>query len=324
MPPEPRPRASVGWKTLVGGYFERHAQTCVASLGRLARAPLSTLLTIGVISAALAIPACLYLLVQNARSVGSSYSGALDMSVYLKIGEPEARARAFAEQIGRRADVESVRVVTATQGLAQFREWSGFGPALDALKDNPLPHAIVVRPRLTDGDAATTLGVLQAALSGMAGIDQVSVDAAWVRRFLAILDVLRRTLGILALVLAGAVLVVVGNTIRLDIDVRRPEIEVTKLVGGSDGFVRRPFLYGGLWYGLGGGFVAWLVVSAFTLGLSGPVGRVAAAYGSHYTLQVLEPRAVLALILGGALLGWAGAYAAATHHLRRIEPASDY
>ncbi len=324
MPPEPRARSSVAWTTLVSGYFERHAQTCVASLGRLARAPLSTLLTVGVISAALAIPACLYLLVQNARSVGSSYSGALDMSLYLKIGEPESRARALAEQIGRRADVESARVVTAAEGLAQFREWSGFGPALDALKDNPLPHAIIVRPRLAAGDAATTLGALQAALAGMPAVDQVSVDAAWVRRFLAILEVLRRTLGILALVLAGAVLVVVGNTIRLDIDVRRPEIEVTKLVGGSDGFVRRPFLYGGLWYGLGGGFVAWLVVSAFTFGLSGPVGRLAAAYGSHYTLQALEPRAVLALILGGGLLGWVGAFAAASHQLRRIEPAADH
>ena len=324
MPPEPRARPAAAWSAQVGGYFERHAQTCVASLGRLARAPLSTLLTIGVISAALAIPACLYLLVQNARSVGSAYSGALDMSVYLKLGEPEARAQALAERIGRRADVESTRVVTAREGLAQFREWSGFGTALDALKDNPLPHAVIVRPRLSERDAATTLGELKDALSARPGVDQVSVDAAWVRRFLAILDVIRRTLGILALVLAGAVLVVVGNTIRLDIDVRRPEIEVTKLVGGSDGFVRRPFLYGGLWYGLGGGVCAWLVVSLFTLGLSGPVSRVAAAYGSTYALHGLEARAVLALVIGGGLLGWAGAWAAATRHLRRIEPAAEY
>lgn len=322
MPPEAPSRSAPSYAALVLGYFERHAQTLVASLGRLARAPFATLLTIGVISASLAIPACLYLLVQNARTLGATTAGALDMSVYLKLGEPEARARALASEIGRRTDVESARVVPAAEGLAQFREWSGFGAALDALKENPLPHAIVVRPRAAE--VAGNLDDLQGALSRMPGVDQVSVDAAWVRRFLALLDVLRRTLAILAIVLGAAVLVVVGNTIRLDIDVRRPEIEVTKLVGGSDGFVRRPFLYGGLWYGLGGGLLAWLVTVAFTFALAGPVARVAAAYGSSFVLTGLGLRAVAVLVLGGAILGWAGAYAAATRQLRQIEPSADH
>jgi cell division transport system permease protein len=321
MAPEPRVSAAGRARAAIGGYLERHAQTCVASLGRLLREPLGAALTIGVISLALAIPACLYLLVQNARSVGDVYADALDVTVYLKSGESELRARALAEQIGRRADVASSRLVTAAEGLAQFREWSGFGTALDALKDNPLPHAVVVRPRLA---TAGSVDRLQEALTGLPGVDSVRVDAAWVRRFLALLDVLRRTLLILAVVLGSAVLVVVGNTIRLDIDVRRPEIEVTKLVGGSDAFVRRPFLYGGLWYGLGGGLVAALVVSAFRLGLSGPVQRVAAAYGSRFTLQGLDAAAVAVLIGGGAALGWAGAYVAATWHLRRIEPSGEH
>ena len=318
MAPEPVTRRMAGALT---GYLERHAQTCVASLGRLAREPVAALMTIGVISLALAIPGCLYLLVQNARAVSSGYSGALDLTVYLKPGDSELRARNLAEQIGRRAEVASTRLVTATEGLAEFRRWSGFGPALDALKDNPLPHAVVVRPREATAESVERL---RSALAGLPGVDAVNVDAAWVRRFLALLDVLRRTLFILALVLGAAVLVVVGNTIRLDIDVRRPEIEITKLVGGSDAFVRRPFLYGGLWYGLGGGLLAWLVVSAFSLGLAGPINRVAGAYDSRFALTGLSWPAVAVLVLGGALLGWAGAYVAATRHLREIEPAGEH
>jgi cell division transport system permease protein len=305
----------------LAGYLERHAQTCVASLGRLAREPVSTLMTIGVISLALAIPGCLYLLVQNARAVASGYSGALDMTVYLKPGDSELRARNLTDQIGRRAEVESARLVTASEGLAEFRRWSGFGPALDALAGNPLPHSIIVRPRLPTAESVERL---RGALASLPGVDVVNVDAAWVRRFLALLEVVRRTLLILAFVLGAAVLVVVGNTIRLDIDVRRPEIEVTKLVGGSDAFVRRPFLYGGLWYGLGGGLLAWLVVSAVSLGLAGPINRVAAAYDSRFVLTGLSWPAVAVLVLGGALLGWTGAYLAATRHLREIEPAGEH
>lgn len=323
MPPEAPTRTAPPLGAWIAGYFERHAQTCVASLGRLVRAPVATLLTVGVIGAALAIPGCLYLLVHNARALGGTYSGALDMSLYLKLGEPETRARALAGEIARRPDVESTRVVPASEGLAQFREWSGFGTALDALKDNPLPHAVIVRPRAGGADVEGLLSRLKGSLSSLPGVDQVSVDAAWVRRFLSIVEVLRRALALLAVALGAAVLVVVGNTIRLDIDVRRPEIEVTKLVGGSDGFVRRPFLYGGLWYGLGGGLLAWLVTEAFALALAGPVARVAAAYGSTFALQGLDARAGLTLIAGGALLGWAGAYAAATRHLRGIEPSAE-
>lgn len=320
MPPEAGQRRLSRWGSAVAGYAERHAQTCVASLGRLLREPLSALMTIGVISLALAIPGCLYLLVQNARQVGDAYAGALDVTVYLKPGETEAHAHSLAAQVSRRVDVKTARLVTATEGLAEFRRWSGFGPALDALKDNPLPHAIVVRPRVPTAEAVLAL---KSELATLPGVDAVGVDAAWVRRFVALLEVLKRTVLIVALMLGAAVLVVVGNTIRLDIDVRRPEIEVTKLVGGSDSFVRRPFLYGGLWYGLGGGLLAWLVVSLFSVGLSGPINRVAAAYDSGFRLHGLDWPAVAGLVLGGAVLGWLGAYLAATRHLRGIEPAGE-
>jgi cell division transport system permease protein len=313
-----------GLGTLAAGWFERHLQTLIASLGRLARAPFGTALTIGVIGVALALPACLELLVTNARTLSGGWQNALDLTVYLKPRLPDHDAQQLTETIAARADVASARLVTSAEGLAEFRRWSGLGAALDALKDNPLPASIVVRPRVVEGSGdATGLGGLGDALRVLPGVDQVQLDTEWVRRFTAILDALRRAVMLLALVLGVAVLLVVGNTIRLDIDTRRAEIEVTKLVGGSDGFVRRPFLYGGFWYGLGGGVVAWLLIEALVRGLSGPLGRVAAAYGSHFELSDLNAARSFALLGGGALLGWIGAFVSATRHLRAIEPGTD-
>lgn len=306
---------------LVRGWLERHLQTLVASLGRLARAPFGTALTVGVIGIALALPACLELVVVNARSLSGGWANALDLTVYLKPHLAEREAAQLAERIGARGDVASARLVTAAEGLAEFRRWSGLGAALDALTDNPLPASVVVRPRVVDGSGDSTMvGVLADALRTLPGVDQVQLDTDWVRRFTAILDALKRAVGVVALLLGLAVLLIVGNTIRLDIDARRAEIEVIKLVGGSDGFVRRPFLYGGFWYGLGGGLVAWLLVESFVLTLAGPIGRVAAAYGSRFTITGPDLETSAALLVGGALLGWIGAFVSATRHLRAIEP----
>ncbi|HXQ63757.1 MAG TPA: permease-like cell division protein FtsX [Steroidobacteraceae bacterium] len=313
-----------GLGAIAAGWSERHLQTLVASLGRLARAPFGTALTIGVIGIALALPACLELLVTNARTLSGGWQSALDLTVYLKPRLADHDAQQLTETIAARPDVASARLVTSAEGLAEFRRWSGLGAALDSLKDNPLPASIVVRPRVIEGaDDTTGLGGLGDALRALAGVDQVQLDTEWVRRFTAILDALRRAVELLALVLGTAVLLVVGNTIRLDIDTRRAEIEVTKLVGGSDGFVRRPFLYGGFWYGLGGGAVAWLLVEALVRALGGPLGRVAEAYGSHFHLSDLDAAWSLILVGGGAVLGWIGAFVSATRHLRAIEPGAE-
>jgi len=310
-----------GFLAPLAGWLERHAQTFVASLGRLARAPFGTALTLGVIGIALALPASLQLVVQNARIASSGWQSALDLSVYLQPRLPEHDATQLAERIAARADVASARFVSAAEGLAEFRRWSGLGPALDALQDNPLPAMIVVRPRVAEGsgDVAAVERLAQA-LRPLPGVDQVQLDTEWVRRFAAILETLRHAAALFAALLGLAVLMIVGNTVRLDIDARRAEIEVVKLVGGSDGFVRRPFLYGGLWYGLGGAVVGWLLVEGLALSLAGPVGRIAAAYGSAFTLQGLGLQASLALLGSGTALGWLGAFVSATRHLRDIEP----
>jgi len=300
-------------------WLERHTQTLVGSLGRLWTQPFATLLTILVIGIALALPACLHVLVQNVRAASGGWGNALDISVYMKTDATLEQAKQAQQRIEQRRDVEEVTLVEADAALAEFRKSSGFGEALDALKDNPLPHALVVRPAEEFRDPATVDG-LTAELRKIDGVDIVQLDTAWVSRFNAILDVVRRVVLLAAGLFALGILVIVGNTIRLDIENRRDEIEVTKLVGGSDGFVRRPFLYNGVWYGLGGGLVAWLTVTVVIALLGEPVQRIAGLYGSSFQLQGLGLEGSAVLLAGGVVLGWLGSFIAATKEIRGIEP----
>jgi cell division transport system permease protein len=300
-------------------WFERHAQTLVGSLGRLWRHPFATLLTVIVIGIALALPACLHVLVQNVRSASGDWNNALDISVYMKPGASLEQAKLAADRIRQRRDVDTVTIVEADQALAEFRRASGFGEALDALKTNPLPHALVVRPDAEFRDSGR-VATLTDELRKLDGVDIVQLDTAWVSRFNAILDVIRRGVFLAAGLFALGILVIVGNTIRLDIENRRDEIEVTKLVGGSDAFVRRPFLYNGVWYGLAGGLIAGVIVAIAVATLAGPVQRIAGLYGSEFDLQGAGASGWAVLLLGGAALGWFGSFIVATRELRKIEP----
>jgi cell division transport system permease protein len=300
-------------------WFERHVQTMVGSLGRLWQQPFAALLTILVIGIALALPACLHTLVQNVRAASGGWGHALDISVYMKQSASLQDTKQLADRLRKRRDVDEVRLIEADDALAEFRRSSGFGAALDALESNPLPHALVVRP-----DAAfrapEQIASLTQALRPLPGVDIVQLDTEWVTRFNAMLDVVRRIVLLAAGLFALGILVIVGNTIRLDIENRREEIEVTKLVGGSNAFVRRPFLYNGAWYGLGGGLIAWLVVVIAVSLLADPVRRIAGLYGSRFELAGLGLAGAAALVGGGIILGWLGSFIAATRELRGIEP----
>jgi cell division transport system permease protein len=311
------PRRGLG--TRVGTYFARHAQTLVGSLGRLARKPFSTFMTAAVIGIALALPVALHLVVENGRALAGRLDTGTDVSVFLKKEIELDVARRIAGELESREDVGEVELIPADAALERFRARSGFGEAIEALDENPLPHALVVRPaegRTQPADVEALATVLRA----LPEADIVQDDLQWVRRFNAILEIVRRTV-LLATVLFGtAVLVVVGNTIRLDIEGRRDEIVIIKLIGGSNGFVRRPFLYTGIWYGLAGGLIALLVVTVAVLWVSGPVERLAALYNSDFSLRSLSVAAGAALLAAGGLLGWIGSWIAAARHLRAVEP----
>ncbi len=302
-----------------GTWLARHAQAALGATGRLARAPLATLFTIGVIGLALAMPLGLKLFVDNARAATGDFANAVDLSIYFKIGTPLEKVRQLADRAQARPGVASVKVIPADTALAEFRKYSGFGAALDAISDNPLPHVLGIRPR-AGADSTADLAKLRDYFASWPEVELVQMDIEWVHRFNAILEVLRRTLAIAAVVLAFGVLAVVGNTIRLEIQNRRAEIEVTKLVGGSNAFVRRPFLYTGVLYGFLGALLAFLIVYAATTLLAPAVADLAKAYGSRFALLGPGRDDVSRLLGGGAALGWVGAWLAAARHLRSIEP----
>jgi len=291
----------------------------VASLGRLAAHPLSTLMTVAVIGIALALPAGLQLLVTNARTLSGHWEGAAELSVYLKEDVDLATARKLADTLADDPQIAEVRLIPADEALAEFREYSGFGAALDVLEDNPLPNVLVLLPA-ERGASADSLENLRRRLAESLPADQVQADTAWVARLQAMLELARRTVLLAGLLLALGVVIIVGNTIRLDIQNRRDEIEVTKLIGATDAFIRRPFLYTGVWYGLMGGILALALVSLSLVALDEPVRRLSGLYGSAFRLS--GPGATGGAVLAGAgiALGWLGSWVSATRNMRRIEP----
>jgi cell division transport system permease protein len=301
------------------GYLSHHAQALVGATGRLARAPFSTLLTVLVIGLALALPLALALLVSNAVAATGGFTGVVDVSVYFKPDVALSKVQQLAQSVRARPGVAAVQVISAEEGLMDFRQYSGFGAALNALGNNPLPNVLHVHPTL-EASAPADLEALRHYLSAWPEVDLVQLDSEWVLRFNAILQLLRRVLGIAALFLGVGVLAVIGNTIRLEIQGRRPEIEVVRLVGGSTGFIRRPFLYTGMLYGFGGAVLAWGMVETAVLVLQQPMAALAQLYGSSYTLSGPGLTQVAVVFAAGLGLGWLGAWLAAARHLRGIEP----
>lgn len=304
----------------IGAYFSRHAQVLIGSLGRIVHQPFATLMTMGVIAVALALPLFLSLLLQNARSATGNWNEAYDLSVYMDKKAGAVRVQSLAKQLRQRGDVATLRIITAEQALAEFRSDSGFGSALDALADNPLPDTLVVTPTLA---ASTPQGTetLKAAIAAMSDVQSVQIDTEWVKRLHAMLDLLRRVVLLTGGLLGIGIVLIVSNTIRLDILNRRAEIEVMKLVGASDGFTRRPFLYTGVWYGLGGGLLALLLVVIASMVLARPVAHLAFLYGSGFGLEGLKFLTGLAVLGLSVGLSWIGSWLAATRHIRAIEPA---
>jgi cell division transport system permease protein len=301
-----------------GTYFSRHVQALLSAFGRLIRQPLGTLLTMFVIAIALALPATLWLVVKNARIAAGDVTDSIELSVFFKTDVPLEKAEQLAAAARQRPGVGEVTLISADDALEEFREYSGFGAALDALQGNPLPHVIIVRP---DTAYANPQGVdsLKRYLSAWPEVETVQFDGEWVRRLTAILDLLRNVFAVFAVVLGAGVLAVVGNAIRLEIRARRSQIEVTKLVGGTNAFVRRPFLYEGMIFGLLGGAAAVGIVSLAVASLIEPVGRLASLYGGRFALTGLEPLEALVLIFGGGLLGVLGAWLGAARLIAKIE-----
>lgn len=303
---------------MMRNFFLRHAQTFFYALGQLARAPLASLMTVAVIGIALALPAGLMLVVDNAAQFTRGWDAHTGISVFLKKDLGNAQVERVADRLGRLPQVKALQRRTPEEALAEFRALSGFGELVDTLGNNPLPAVLILTP--VETATVDELKRLAGRLREIEGVDLVQLDLEWVRRLYALLDIGRRAATLLGTALAAGVLLIIGNTIRLAVLNRREEIEVIKLVGGTNAFIRRPFLYSGALQGFFGAVAAALLLQTGLLLLGGPLGELVAAYGGTLRLQGMGVARTAGLLGLGAVLGWLGSLLAVGRHLAEIEP----
>lgn len=313
------PLGPIAWPGLGKGWQRQHHRAARHAVEQLRRQPMTSWMTIAVIAIALALPAGLSQgLEQIQHWAGSWHGQATQLSLFLRPGSTDAQAGELAETLTQRPDIADASVITRAEALAELRRNGDFEAALGMLEDNPLPPVVVVTPTPTEAGALTRL---QAALGEYAGVDTVTLDREWLRRLEALLSVGGRLAALTALLLGLAVVAIVGNTIRLEIQNRRAEIELHKLLGATDAYVRRPFLYLGGLYGLAGGIAALVLLWLGGLYLQPAVSELSHLYGTAGGEPGREAHAPsLGVVGGGILLGLAGAYLSVRHHLRQIEP----
>lgn len=300
-------------------YRSHHRQVAQESLRRLLKRPLATIMTTLVIAIAMVLPAGLYVGLNNVEAVSQGWEGAARLSVFLNFDVSDQQAQQLRWELLARKDISSADYISPNQALEEFRRRSGFGEVLDQLDSNPLPGVLILSPSPANS-SPEQVEALRAQLAKLPQADLVKLDMEWLQRLNRITDISRRLTLALAGMLAAGVLLIVGNTIKLAIENRRDEILVVKLVGGTNAFVRRPFLYMGFWYGLFGGLTAWLLLAASLLWLSGPVKELAGLYNSSFSLLGLGILDSLIMWVSAAGLGLLGAMLVVGRELRAIEP----
>ena len=301
----------------LNAWLESHRASLLDSLRRLARQPVGSFFTCLVMAIALSLPMGLALLLDNVERLGGSWQKAAQISLYLQLSLDEREGPRLRDEIAALDDVAEAEWISRSQALEEFQQQSGLGEALKELPENPLPAVILVTPKEVDKAA---LEVLRQRLAELPGVQQAQLDLQWVERLGAILGLGDHFVFGLSLLLILALLLVIGNTIRLHIENRRSEIEIIKLVGGTDAYVRRPFLYMGALYGTGAGLLAWLVLAFGLDWLNAAVVRLAGLYGSDFALQGVPLDDGLSLLLGAIFLGYIGAWLAVARHLSELQP----
>ncbi|HEV8695251.1 MAG TPA: permease-like cell division protein FtsX [Lysobacter sp.] len=296
----------------LGMWFDHHVYSLVASLGRMLRKPWATMLTVGVMAVALALPLGLWATLQNVERFADSVQQSRQISLFLKPAIALDRAKALSDELRTRADIASIELRTPEQGLDELRK-RGLGETIATLDGNPLPSLLIITPK---GDEP----VLAESLKALPEADVLQHDADWRQRLDQWLRFGTRLAWVLAALLGLGALLVVGNTVRLDIQSRREEIGVLQLLGASDGFIRRPFLYLGACYGVSAGALALALLTGADAALREPLAELARSYGSGFALQGFDLLQAGAIVVGAGVLGWLGAGFVTGHYLRQTRP----
>ncbi|MBL0710310.1 MAG: cell division protein FtsX [Colwellia sp.] len=299
-----------------------HLQQAVGSLGDLWRTPFTSIMTIFVLGASLALPATLHLFVKNAEQISKQWDSASQITLFLKLSANEKSAQNLVKRINLYPEVASVHYISAKQALKEFKVLSGFGQSLEYLDKNPLPATLLITPTQRASQAYAANELLMK-LQQEREVEHGKLDLEWLTRLEAIAQLIKDIVLGVAFLLSLSVVLIVGNTIRLAILNQKDAIAVMKLVGATDNFIQRPFLYSGIWYGIFGGLLSWLAVSLLAWYLSTAISRLTDLYHSSFELQGLAINEAFLLILCAVLLALIGSYISVQKHIRTIEPNAD-
>jgi cell division transport system permease protein len=291
----------------------------VTSLGGLWRTPSASFMTIGVLGLSLTLPATLHVLVKNVQSVSSSFDNASEITLFLKENVSETKSKNLLARLNIYVEVDSTQYISPKQAMEEFKALSGFGKALNYLDENPLPAVILVRPTESHRHPAAAEALL-AKLQKEREVALGKLDIQWLQRLNSIVRLMQESVYTLGVLLLSAVVLIIGNTIRLSIMNKREEIEVMKLVGATESFIQRPFLYTGIWYGFFGGFVAFLVLEVMLWWLGSAITRVAESYNNSFVLQGLSFGEFGYLMLIAISLGFCGSLFSVKRYVSQIEP----
>ena len=294
-----------------------HARQAVSSLGELWRTPVWAFVTVAVLGVSMTLPATLHLLVKNIQQVSRSYDQSFEISLFLKNEATPTDIASFVTILQGDPQVAKVRLIDKAAAMAEFKQQSGFGEAIRFLDQNPLPDVLVVTPKENLPSAAEDL--LQK-LEKERFVDLAKLDISWLERLAALMALMQQAVYTIAVLLLCAALLVIGNTIRLLIMDKKAEIEVMKLVGATDAFIQRPFLYTGVWLGIFGGFLAFLVIEFMILWLRAAIAKVTQLYQSDFVINSLSLSEFGVLMAIGTGLGLFGSYLAVRSHIKAIEP----
>ncbi|MCZ6803057.1 MAG: permease-like cell division protein FtsX [Proteobacteria bacterium] len=297
-----------------------HAQSFVYSLGQYYRNLLSSILTTAVIGISLALPGGFYLLLENAQQVTAGWGGSIQITAFLKPDIDDAVANTLVSRLLDSPNIEAAKFINRDQALAEYKELSGFSEVIDLLDENPLPSIVIIFPKidaLTEGKDRQIIDFIVS----QSEVEVAQYDQQWVKRLYGIIEIIQRFVIIFSAFIGFGVLLIIGNTIRMAIYHHRSEIEITKLFGATNHFIRRPFLYSGFWYGLSGGVTSWLLLTLTLQFLKQPVNRLAELYASEFTLANLTVIEALILLACGIFLGLFGSWISVQRHIRTIEPA---
>lgn len=298
--------------------FVYHLQAAIQSLNLLCRKPLATMMTTVVIAIALALPALFWVFTDNLSKLTIGWQQGGHISLYLKRSTP-LEDQQLLQKIRNTQGVGQASLKSSADGLAELTQQEGMQDIMRYLPKNPLPSVIEVVPALTV-DSPAKVDLLSRELQALPQVEQAKLDMEWINRLHAILGFATNAANALMGLLALAVVFIIGNTLRLAIHNRQEEIQILKLIGASDPFILRPFLYSGIWYGMAGAILAVFLVNIFILSLGIVVNQLAVVYQMHYPLAGLSIRQILLLVLFAIILGWLGARLSVKRQLASIEP----